>query len=44
MQPWIRVLDLKTTAQSPLGAMQGIVAAETAKEMLALQKAVDGKD
>jgi hypothetical protein len=38
---WIPMIDQKTSAQSPLGAMRGILEAETAKEMLRNQKAID---
>jgi hypothetical protein len=40
-QEWTIEIDERTSAQSPHGAMRGIIDAETAKQMLELQRAVD---
>lgn len=38
---WVKDFDATTSAQTPLGAMQGIVSAETAKMMLALRRDIE---
>jgi hypothetical protein len=41
---WIGELERRTSAQSALGAMRGIIESETAKEMLKNQRAINAED